>query len=142
MSIYGTIDYHLNVNGIEERLATTQKEIENARLEDEQQPKPLAEYRWRISQLPEEDRQRAYEEFKVKAIEEHIEELRRSKATATCQTCGLEFHFYKRVNMGSQKLDKAPELCRPCHHKRCDERARDKRMHNFCDRNPLSSHYL
>ena len=141
MSRYGTIDKYLNVDAVERRLNAQQKEIENARFEDKQQPEPLGGFVCRTWQMPKEARCTAYEEYKVKAIEEHIEELRKCRTTATCQSCSLEFRFYKKIYIGGRELGEPPRLCRPCHHKECDEKAREERLDNFRDHNPLSGHY-
>jgi len=142
MSRYGYIEKYLNTDAVERRLAALQKKIEGAILEDKSQPESLSDFAWRSWRMPEEERAEGYQKAKAKAIEEKVEAVRKFKTTATCQDCGLTFPYFTRIDTEICVLEKPPIYCLPCHRKRCDQEARQERIDNFRERNPLSRHYL
>jgi hypothetical protein len=142
MSKYDYVEKYLDAEAVERRLSALQRRIEEAKLADDDQPESLKDFAWRSQRMPEETRAEGYQQAKAKAIEEQVAGVRKFKTTATCQDCGLTFPYFTRIDIEICVLETTPMSCLPCHRKRCDLEARQERINNFRERNPLSRHYL
>ena len=140
------INRHLNADALERWLAETEKQIRAASPVDppdlETLPDLLREHWGQWFSLKGEARQQAFDRVRAWVIEEEIEAVRRTRDSATCTGCQAPFAFYWQTSARAERLRQKPALCLKCHRKAEEDKAREKRMDEFREANPLSRHYL